>query len=406
MPTLPPGVTLQPIDGGSNYYAANGFTNAVNNGWDTIIPIGPWLAPMLDQTDASRWHDLGLNTAFAFTANSFLSLMRANHISAIVNSQELSQILANNGGALGSETVGLLSMDEPGTFADGVTTPLSTTANSIQDHHFWWMNTTWNFIEYGGLDPINSSAQVLDTLVATPNGTLRHIDEQSIDIYWFAGASSSFWQGVGGLLYNLGHDMTHDQMARGSNYGDMIDSERAFQAGHFPAPITAFIEDGGPYNEDTTASTYITPPELNWAVWSSLIHGARSIVYFNHSFAGPGGSQDNLRDPYYQTVQPGQTISIYDQVKATDALVQQMAPVLNSPFALNYVSTPNGYNYPTPDHALNGIETAAHLYNGNFYIFADTRDSETLHNISATFTLNDPTATSVTCSTRTAPSRS
>ena len=58
---------------------------------------------------------------------------------------------------------------------------------------------------------------------------------------------------------------------------------------------------------------------------------------------------------------------------------------------------PGGYNYRNAvDHTLGGIETAAHLYNGNFYIFADTRDSETLTNISATFTLNDPIATSVT----------
>src|SRR5262249_15384904 len=32
---------------------------------------------------------------------------------------------------------------------------------------------------------------------------------------------------------------------------------------------------------------------------------------------------------------------------------------------------------------------------GQFYIFADTRDSETQHNIPATFTINDPNAVSV-----------
>jgi hypothetical protein len=35
-------------------------------------------------------------------------------------------------------------------------------------------------------------------------------------------------------------------------------------------------------------------------------------------------------------------------------------------------------------------------YNGQFYIFADTRDSETQHNIQATFTIADQNATSVT----------
>ena len=402
MPTLPPGVTLQPIDGGANYYANNGFSQAVSAGWDNgVIPIGPWLAPMLTQSDATRWADLGFNTAFAFTGNSNMSLFTTNHISAIVNSQEMSQILGNNGGQLGASTVGLLSMDEPPTFQEGVSTPLSTTANSLQDHHFWWMNMTWNEFVFGGLQGTpgdGTTTTDFDSLINTPNGTQRHVDQVSADIYWFSGArTTSGLKSEGGLIYGLGRDMTADEAARGSNYGDMIDSERAFQAGHFPAPITAFIEDGGPWSENTTASTYITPPELNWAVWSSLIHGARNIVYFNHSFAGPGASQDNLRDPYYSTIQPGQTISIYNQVKATDALVEQMGPILDSPFALNYVSTPGGYNYGNGvDHTLGGIETAAHFYNGSYYIFADTRDSETQTNIAATFTLNDPIATSVT----------
>jgi len=393
-----PTVTLQPVDGGANYYANHGFTNAVNMGWDNpgFIPIGPWLAPMQDQTDGARWVDLGWNTAYAFTGNSNMSVFTANHISAIVNSGELSQILSNNGGHLGATTVGLLTADE-GELSDNAAA-IQNTANSIQDHNFWWTNNTWNLIEFGDLSG-TPAATFLSESFTTPNGTTRHIDLQSIDEYWFAGAhSNNPILSQGGLIYNLGRDMTQDEGARGSNYGDMIDVERSYQAGHFPAPIIAYIEDGGPYTEDTTAATYIKPAELNWAVWSSLIHGAQGIDYFNHSFAGPGASQDNMRETYYQTIQPGQTISMYDQVKATDAMVQQMAPILHSPNALNYVSTPGGYQFGTSgiDHTLGGIETAAHFYNGSYYIFADTRDGESQSNISANFTLNDPTATSVT----------
>ena len=66
MTTLPSGVTLQQIDGGPNYYANNGFTYAVNAGWDSpsFFPIGPWLAPILTQSDANRWLDLNWNTAY------------------------------------------------------------------------------------------------------------------------------------------------------------------------------------------------------------------------------------------------------------------------------------------------------------------------------------------------------
>jgi len=352
MTTLPPGVTLQQIDGGPNYYASNGLTYAVNAGWDnpSFFPIGPWSDMLLTQSDATRWLDLNWNTAFTLTANSDLSLLRSNRISAVLQFSELSAFTAT----LGTETVGLLTADEGG--ITDTQNAIGTIANSIQNGRFWYINNTWNFINYGDLSGI-PAPQVLSMPITTPNGTSRHIDVQSVDIYWFAGGKSSNpILRQGGLIYNLGRDMTPDEAERGSNYGDMIDAERAFQGAH-PAPIVAVIEDGGPYGEDTSASDYITPPELNWAVWSSIIHGARMIDYFNHTFAGPAPSQDNLAQPFYQTVQPGQTISIYNQVKATDALVEQLAPVLNSPFALNYVMV-NGshYDFGTPDHTLGGLE--------------------------------------------------
>src|SRR5689334_15208258 len=69
---LPAGVTLQAIDGGPTYYADNGFTYAALAGWDSpsFFPIGLWMAPLRNQSDANRWLDLGLNTAFAMTGDS------------------------------------------------------------------------------------------------------------------------------------------------------------------------------------------------------------------------------------------------------------------------------------------------------------------------------------------------
>ena len=138
--------------------------------------------------------------------------------------------------------------------------------------------------------------------------------------------------------------MTPDQAERGSNYGDMIDIDAATKRGVIQRRSIAIIEDGQPFTGSTNGSTYITPAELNWATWSSLIHGARGIIYFDHSFSGPGAGDVDVERPYYPTVQPGQTISIDGQITATDALIKQLAPVLNSPFALHYV-TVNGSHY-------------------------------------------------------------
>ena len=415
MSTLPAGVTLQQIDGGPNYYGNNGLTNAVNMGWDdpSFFPIGPWFDMLITQSDADRWANLGWNTAYTLTSNSNISVAQANNISVI-------QYIGDNGASsllpgTGAETVGLMAYDEPPTYQQGVVTPLSTTPNSVQDGRFWWMNNTWNFIVYGGLSGgpdgggTAGSAAVLDTPVTTPDGTTRQIDTSSVDVYWFAGAKSNssavlYWEG---MMYGQGEydgllpgtptwsPLTPDQGARGSNYGTQIDLERAYTGGS--TPIYAIVEDGGPYTSDTSASTYITPPELNWAVWSSLIHGARGVVYFNHTFAGPAQSDDNLADPNFQTVQLGQTVSMYTQVQNTDALVEQMAPVLNSPTADGYVTVSDpGYENGVTVSDFSGIEVTAKDDNGQFYILSDTRDSETQSNIPATFTLADKNATSVT----------
>ena len=394
--TLPAGVTLDPVDGGSNYYGDHGFTYAHNAGWDSsVIPIGVWLAGIRTQADADRWNDLGLNTMFGMTSDTKLSLLRANGIEAVVQQQELSQILANNGGSLGSETVGLLTRDEPTTYEEGVSGPISSTANSVQDGRFWWMNNTWNWVVYGDLNggPSTTTEEIY-TPVATPNGTTRHIDASSVDFYFFAGQGSNL-QYVAGLLDGLSGAESLDQMHRGNNYGDLITQQLEDTGGN--SPIYSYIELGGPWLEDTSASYYITPEEVNWAAWSSLIHGARGIVYFNHTFAGPAQTNDILATSFYQTVQPGQTVSIYTQVDRTDALITQLAPVLNSPTALGYVSTNKpGYENEVVKSEFSGIETMAKYHNGQFYIFADTRESMTQTNISATFTIADTTATSVT----------
>ena len=265
---LPPGVTLQPINGGPNYYANNGFTYAANAGWDnpSFIPVGPFLADLSAQSEANTWLALGWNTAFQLDGSSVLSVADANGISVIQSAQGGNAATSLLPGT-GAETVGIQTQDEPSTYAEGVTTPLSTTPNSIQDGRFWYINDTWNFIEYGGLNPVNSSAQVLDTLVTTPNGTQVHIDASSVDGYWFSGANISSIQYELGLLDNLAGNVTAAEVARGSNYGDIITDEEAITGGS--QPIFAIIETGGPYTEDTSASDYITPPELNWAVWSS-----------------------------------------------------------------------------------------------------------------------------------------
>ena len=81
---------------------------------------------------------------------------------------------------------------------------------------------------------------------------------------------------------------------------------------------------------------------------------------------------------------------MYTQVQQTDALVEQLAPVLNSPTALGYVTVNNaGYQNETVVSLFSGIETLAKDVNGQFYILLIPEDSETQTNIAATFTIAD-----------------
>jgi hypothetical protein len=258
--------------------------------------------------------------------------------------------------------------------------------------------------------------------------------------------TSSIGSGSASSGWVLSCSLTADQVQRGSNYGNMIDAQRPWQVGHFPAPIQNFIENGGPFTQNS-ASSYITPPVMNWAAWANIIHGARVLAYFNQTAgSGPGASGDNFANSYYQTIQSGlgNKISIYDQAKVTNRLIKKMARAINAPFANCYASVSPGIagggscsngistngalpwqqSYTansgsgstvgsgnwnselaptTPGGGSGNFEVMAKWYTGNtfapyitqnkFYLFAEYRGSGTDVNQTATFTLKTGTTT-------------
>lgn len=402
---LPPGVTLKAIDGGPGYYCSHGFTYACAAGWDdpAYFPIMLWLAPMQSQADATRWLDLGLTGAWSITANSTLSLLTTNGLHGIVQANEMTEILAGNGGALPASVVGLLAADEPVTYQDA-TQWLTTTPNTLQNNRFWAIGFFWTQIYYGDVEG-HLMADLLDDLLVTPNATTRHLDIVGHDIYWCAGNGNT-GAFCGECIYDLGALMTQDQMRRPSHYGDMVDRMRPWQLGHYEAPMTFIIENGGPYTENTTAASYIQPPEYNAAAWSGIMHGARALLIFNHSFGGPGNSFDNFASSYYSTIQAGQTISIYNQAKATHAAIKSLAPVINSPFALGYASvSPAGWAFGQTSTSLTGFDVMTKYYDAthSYYVFALPRYSQSLTNQTATFTVAQGTLATVVGEARTIP---
>ena len=87
------------------------------------------------------------------------------------------------------------------------------------------------------------------------------------------------------------------------------------------------------------------------AVWSSIIHGARGIVYFNHNFGGPCVSQHVLRENCGAAVRP--------TVTAVNQQITGLAPVLNSPTVNGLVTASGG-----------GVDLSVKAHDGHFYILA------------------------------------
>lgn len=454
---LPPGVTLQQIDGGPTYYATNGFTNAAAKGWDgaSFFPIGVWLAPLASQTVANRWIAAGWNEAVG-DGGITSSLLTTNSFEFTDDVQAGTALTTLGAATLASgELIRIETFDEPANYAQAATTSISGVANASQNGMAWVVNNTWtqlysiafnqvsfnNFIIGGGFTGtvLSRVQQGMSNPIATPNSTTRHLNIQGIDEYYFSGVApcanwTSFFGGTpyeAGLIYtNTGtaggscpgwsFGYTVDQTARAIHYGDTIDLLRS--ANSISAPIYSFIETGQPY----TASGfqyYITPPQLNAAAWSSIIHGAREIVYFDHTFDPTSGqtSDDNIDQTFYQTVQNGTggaittntnwgslggptvTTSITAQLAATDTFIQTMAPQLNSPFALGYASvSPAGWTYGqsamqgTATSTLSGFDIMTKYYNSSkFYVFVQPRYSQTLTSQTATVTLPSGTTGSV-----------
>jgi hypothetical protein len=388
---LPAGVTLQQIDGGPAYYASNGFTYAHNAGWDdpSFFPIATDY-PFYPSNSPAVFKDLGLNFAHRLTGDTDLALLRSNGIWALPSP-------GDGTGDYGAETIGW-HIEEPASWSD--VTSQVTGLGSLLTGRLLQISNTWNQFVYGAVSGTPGSGgtdSMMTDLISTSAGS-RHLNVPGDDIYWFAGSGTWLVTWAGGLIYTGQQaNCTADQAARGSNYGDMVDQMRGWVSVH-PAPIAPYIETEDGLITDTGARR-ITPPELNWAVWSTLVHGARWILYFGTT--SNYGSVPTFGFP--KTVLSGQQVSIYAQAKATNTLVTNLARILNSPFALNYASvSPKGYVFPVPHVVFeNSIDIMAKYYTGGsfsnaagsfingFYVFATVRGSEKQSNVKATFTTAD-----------------
>jgi hypothetical protein len=147
----------------------------------------------------------------------------------------------------------------------------------------------------------------------------------------------------------------------------------------------------------------MTPAQLQWAVWATLVHGARGIHYFAHNFRIGDSWGAAFWDDHYGG--PGTAgTGIYAAAKELNRRALRIAPVINAPFDGYFVygDTTEGGALSAPGFLTAVTSTQARSkYAGvdacckwqpterRHYILATTRESETVTNVPITCRMID-----------------
>ena len=336
---------LSPVDGGGPEFYGR-FAPALPTD-DGFFPIGVWFESVLDAEDVRADRAAGVNVYVELTEDSNLDLVRSAGMSAILGEPRG-----------GQETVGWLVSDEADMWAgpgSGAWTgnypgegeicvdPEQRCGFTVQQQSVADLpgDTRFRFTNYG-----KGVTFWWDDATAA-----RFVNEfqdvVSADNYWF---TDEYLCGPteGGVLLGSDVRLTPRICHLAANYGRTVDRVRNLVEPSGSRPVWAFVELAHPFAENDWPT--ITPAQVRGAVWSSLIHGARGIVYFNHSFGGDCESQHVLRDPCFAATRKA--------VTTLDRQITRLAPVLNAPDA-EQVTTVAG-----------AVDTLTKRFDGRFYVIA------------------------------------
>jgi hypothetical protein len=328
-------VHLRPADGGPNFYAR--FPNSLPSD-PRYFPVGVWLESVISKADVAIDKAAGLNLYVGLTSDSRLPLIAANGMKVIAQQEEW----LGRANARGSEAIGgwLLTdeidmqIDPREGFArlQAIRSRMPADDGRLHYNNFGKGVTFWN-----------TDAEAAEYVN-------RFQDVVSADNYWFTD-NDICGSSEGGTLLADARRLGAMRCRRAANYGRTVDRVRTLMRPAGDRPVWSFVEVGHPFSG--AGSRSIKPAEVSAAVWSGLIHGARGIVYFNHSFGGPAPTQHALREPAYRGVRKA--------VARTNARIRGLAPVLNAPFVDGFVRTGPA------------VDTMAKYYRDQYYVFAGSR---------------------------------
>lgn len=327
-----------PWEGGPDYWKR--FPAAAAAGWadPSFFPIVAWYNGISSNAEAQYDKALGINTYIGMDSSTPYSLFADNGMYWI--GPPLNDTFTKSS----TNWVGEFLDDE----VDGRYTPDQGRAHLKQltdqaraDGRFAYTNYTQSVLTNDMAAP-DANAYVND-----------FTDVVSVDMYWYTVPFCSATP----YRENYLTPVPQPQCRTASSYGKTVQMLRQRDAADGKLqPLWQFVENlnGGPGDAPFTAN--ITPDQLEGAVMSSLINEARGIVYFNQSLSGPCQGGSIFRQ---SQVTPGFCADPQvDAVRKVDALIRQLAPVLNT----------QSYAYSFGP----GLQTMLKASGGSVYIFAMT----------------------------------
>ncbi|MGM7669379.1 hypothetical protein [Microbacterium sp. A93] len=310
----PTGWSLRAPDGGADYYGR--FRDGLPAS-EEFFPMGLWIGSVVEPSQAAHELDLGLNLYVDLTPDSRLDFLAEGEQFALTSWADP----RSRGSVLGDEVdmwAGPGTGDWTGNFpgqGEICADPDVGCGHTVQERlHATVDSDRLTYANYGkGVTFWNTDAEA-SRFVSGPQ------DVVSVDNYWF---TDPYICGPteGGLLLDEARELTEEECRLPANYGWTIDRVRSLIEPSGAMPVWAFMEVGQPFDVGTEDPP--TMPEIRAGIWSSLVHGARGVVYFGHSFAGPCPTFHVLRDC-------GPDLAA--GITAINQEVAGLAPVLNAPW--------------------------------------------------------------------------
>ena len=326
-------VQVRPVDGGPDYFAK--YPNSLPTD-PAYFPVGVWLESLVEPTDAPKDRLVGINLYVDLTGSSDITHATKEGMRALTSIP-----MPQAAGWMLSDEVDMWAGagDAPWTGNWPGIGPICTPEN--QSCGYSVQRQLRKAVPAGALVYTNYGKGV--TFWETNEQAAVFVNEfqdvVSADNYWFTdpyicGPSE------GGAVFAAGAQLAPEKCRLAANYGWTVDRVRSLVTPAASKPVWSFVEVGHPFTQADAPT--ITGPEIRAAVWSSLIHGARGIVYFNHNFGGDCQTQHVLRGPCGDAVRPW--------VTDVNAQIARLAPVLNAPFLDNALSHGEGIDAAVKVH--------------------------------------------------------